>query len=116
MTDLIVTSVVGFAFLGVFALLFMLPTNRKVKNAFIWIFFGRIQTDYGDLGETSVGGIKQGVRLLKCHRGDNSFFVIESSFISRIQYVKLSEASAKNLVEILSRDVKEKLVGDIRTD
>jgi hypothetical protein len=105
MAYLIIPYFVGFAFLGVFVLLIMLPTNRKVRNAFIWICFGRIQKDYGDLGEASVGGIKQGVRLLKCNRGGDSCFVIESSFISRIQYVKLSEASAKNLVQILSREV-----------
>jgi hypothetical protein len=88
-------------FVGLFLLVVFLPTSRKVRNAYISVFLGRIQEDYGNIGATDVNGAKESLRVLKCKRGDKEFFVVESAILSKVQYIKVSESSATKLVDVL---------------
>src|SRR5437879_6565601 len=83
------------------AIIFLLVTKRG-HNAFVRIFLGAIEEDYGDIGDTRVNGVKQSLRLLRCTRRGNSFFVLESRILATTQYVKLSYDLARRLAGLLS--------------
>jgi hypothetical protein len=99
-----VPVIVELFFLGSFGFLFYLVSSRSGKNLFVRLFLGEIEIDYGDIDATGINGARQSLRLLRCRRRGEVFFVIVSKILLTTQYVKLSEEAAKKLVGLLSHE------------
>lgn len=87
------------AFVSLF--LFILFT-RKGKNTFLRVSSGEIIKDFGDLGESKMGGFRYTIRLFLCKRGGETFYVLEYRAMLGVQYINISHEVAENLKVALS--------------
>jgi hypothetical protein len=84
--------------------------TKRGRNLSVQMTFGRIEKDYGNIGQaTKVNGlIKQSLRLLQCSKNGEMFYVLEtrgSSFLSfNIFYTKITLEAAEKIIAIIKQD------------
>jgi hypothetical protein len=91
-------------FITIFVVFILMIFTKKGKDIFVRITMGKILKDYGSMGGLKIMGATQGVRLLKCEKKGNTFFVIEASFPLGMQYTKLSPEMVKHLIDALKEE------------
>lgn len=85
--------------------------TKRGRNISIATTYGKIIQDYGEIGQSFVGkkpyfGSNQSLRLLKCQRNEEEFFLIETkntNFASfDVHYTALSKDTSNALVNIIA--------------
>lgn len=100
------TIVFFVAFILIFVLVLFVILTKKGRNFTIDKFMGEIVQDYGLMSEMNFLFGKQKVRLLKCIKNQEIFYVIETEYRTfgsvQINYTKIDTETADKFVNILS--------------
>ena len=85
--------------------------SKRGRNFSINKFIGTIIKDYGVVSEDRIFGSKQKIRLLKCKKNEETFYVLETEFTAflslQFYYTKISALTANKLINLLSENKTE---------
>jgi hypothetical protein len=99
-----------FVFLVLFPATFLTAYTIRGRRLFLRLSGNKIIADFGIFSENNFFGFRQSLRLLKCERHQETFFVIEESerFTKQgglsVYMLKISEESMKKFHQMLAED------------
>ncbi len=89
---------------AIIAIIFFLLFSDKGRVLLIKLFFGEIKKDYGTIGSVPFfkGLFVQNLKMYKCFKNNEEFFVLELRMSGNIQYIKINGETSRKMLEIFS--------------